>query len=51
MFLGLSHRGVGLGSGHDMCVLEQDALLQLFLFTQGYKWVRVEVDILYIKAF
>ena len=32
--------------------LEQDTLLELFLFTQGYNWVpaRVEVDIVYDKA-
>ena len=43
---------MGLNLGHDSCVLEQDTLLQLLLFTQGYKWVhvRVEVDIVSEKA-
>ena len=40
---------VGLNPGHGTGVLEQDALLQLLLFTQGYT-ARVEVDIVYKKA-
>ena len=38
---------MGSNPGRDTCVLEQDTLLKLLLFTQGYKWVpaRVEVDI------
>ena len=34
------------------CVLEQDTLLWLLLFTQEYKWVpaRVEVDIVFEKV-
>ncbi len=44
---------MGSNPGHDICVLEQDTLLKLLLFTQGYKWVpaRVEVDIVFEKAF
>ncbi len=51
----LFHRGVGSNHGtvQDTCVLEQDALKQLLLFTDGYKWVpeRVESDIVFEKAF
>ena len=38
--------------GHYTCVIEQDAILQLLLFTQRYKWVpaRVNVDIVFEKA-
>ena len=38
---------MGLNVGLDTCVLEQDTLLYLLFFTQGYKWVpaKVEVDI------
>ena len=38
---------MGSGPSHDTSVLEQDALIQLLLFTRGYKWVpvRVEVDV------
>ena len=47
----LSHRSVGSNPGRDTCVLEQDTLLQLLLFTQGCTWAaRVEVDIVYEKA-
>ena len=44
-------QSVGLNPGCDTCVLEQNTLLYLLLFTQGNKWVsaRVEVDILYEK--
>ena len=47
-------QSVGLNPGRGTCVLdEQDTLLQLLLFTQGYKCVppRVEVDIVYEKVF
>ena len=42
----------GFESWSCPCVREQDTLLQLLLFTQGYNWVpaRVEVDIVYEKA-
>ena len=48
----LSHQSVGSNPGRDTCVHEQETLLQLLLFTQGYKWVpvRVEVDIVFEKA-
>ena len=44
---------MGSNPGRDTCVLEQDSLLKLLLFTQGYKLVpaRVEVDIVNEKAF
>ena len=37
---------MGSNPCHDTCVLEQDTLLKLLLFTQGYKWVpaRVAID-------
>ena len=52
-FWWLSHRSVGLNPGGDTCVLEQDSLLCLLLYTYGYKWVpaRVQVDIVNEKAF
>ena len=44
---------MGLNVGLDTCVLEQDTLLYLLFFTQGYKWVpaKVEVDIVNEKTF
>ena len=52
-FWWLSHQSVGLNPGHGTCVLEQDALLVLLLFTPGYKCVpsRVVVGIVFAKAF
>ena len=49
----LSRLSVGSNPGHDTCVLEQDALLELLLVIQWFKWVpvRVEVDTVYDKAF
>ena len=50
---GSDHWSVGSNPSHDTCALEQDTLLQLLLFIQGYKWVpaRVEVDTVFEKAF
>ncbi len=39
---------MGLNPSRDICVLEQDALLQFNLFTQGYKWVPARL-IVYLK--
>ena len=52
-FWWLSHRSVGSNPGSDTCVLEQDSLLCLLLYTYGHKWVpaMVQVDIVYEKAF
>ena len=36
---------VGSGSGRDVCVLKQDALLLVVLSTQGYEWVPVRVEV------
>ena len=44
---------MGSNPGRDTCVHEQYTLLQLLLFTEGYKWdpARVDVDIVNKKAF
>ena len=49
----LSNQSLGSIPCHDTCVLEQDAFLELLLFTQEYKWVpaKVEVYIVYERAF